>query len=102
MLYKTMDKWDLQKEFKSYDRDYYSLDGYQAILDLFEEIGDSQELDVIAICCDFTELEPNEIIDEYGIEIEDDEDEMEAVMEYLNSNTLAYELDNGAILYQAF
>ena len=102
MLYKSLDKWDLQKEFKAYDRDYYSLDGYQAILDLFEEIGDSQELDVIAICCDFTESEPSDIIAEYGIEIEDDEDEMEIVMKYLDYNTWAEKLNNGAILYQAF
>ena len=101
MLYKTMDKWDLRKEFKSYDRDYYSLDGYQAILDLFEEIGDSQELDVIAICCDFNEVEIDEIRNDYDLSIDDYEDD-EAVMDYLSNNTWAIQLDSGAVLYQAF
>ena len=101
MLFKTMDKWDLRKEFKSYNRDYYSLDGYQAILDLFEEIGDSQELDVIAICCDFTESEIDEIRSDYDLSIDDFEDD-EAVMDYLNYRTWAIQLDSGAVLYQNF
>ena len=101
MLYKTLDKWDLQKEFKSYDRDYYSLDGYQAILDLFEEIGDSQELDVIAICCDFNEAEIDEIRSDYYLSIDDYEDD-EEVMDYLSNNTWAIQLDSGAVLYQNF
>lgn len=96
MLVKELDKYDLQREFQSYDRDYYSLDGYQAILDMFEELGGTQELDVIAICCDFNEEDEKEIKNNYGL---DEDDNLER---YLNNNTFAVKLDNGNYLYQTF
>ena len=46
---------DLRKEFVDYDRDYYSLDGYDALLNFYDEIDENMELDVIAICGDCTE-----------------------------------------------
>ena len=46
---------ELQKEFQEYDRDYYSLDGYEALLMFYDEIDEDMELDVIAICGDCTE-----------------------------------------------
>ena len=46
---------ELQKEFQEYDRDYYSLDGYEALLTFYDEINEDMELDVIAICEDCTE-----------------------------------------------
>ena len=46
---------ELQKEFQEYDRDYYSLDGYEALLTFYDEINEDMELDVIAICGDCTE-----------------------------------------------
>ena len=46
---------ELQKEFQEYDRDYYSLDGYEALLEFYDEIDEDMELDVIAICGDCTE-----------------------------------------------
>ena len=101
MLYKTLDKYSLREEFLSYDRDYFSLDGYQAILDLFEELDSNQELDVIAICCDFTEADIEDIRSDYGLSEEEYED-IEEVMDYLNYRTYAIELDNGNILYQSF
>ena len=101
MLYNTLDKYSLREEFLSYDRDYFSLDGYQAILDLFEELDSNQELDVIAICCDFTEADIEDIRSDYGLSEEEYED-IEEVMDYLNYRTYAIELDNGNILYQSF
>lgn len=53
-LYMTIDnEYELQKIFANWDRDYYSLDGYKAILDYYNET--DSELDVVAICKDFTE-----------------------------------------------
>ena len=68
MLVKMMDKFDMQREFKKFDRDYFSLDGYQAILDFFDECdcGKATDLDVIAICCDFSEESIEYIYDEYS------------------------------------
>ena len=112
MLVKELDKYDLQNEFKAYDRDYFSLEGYQALLDLFEETdcGRTTDLDVIAICCDFNEYEPLDIVREYSnidsiASCEDEETgdiDVSELMEALNYYTWAVELDNGNILYQCF
>lgn len=110
-LVKMLDKYDMKREFKECDRDYFSLDGYQALLDLFEECdcGKNTDLDVIAICCDFTEAEPADIIEEYSNidRIEECRDEsgdidINDLMDALNYYTYAVLLDNGSILYQNF
>ena len=69
-LVKTFTAYELQETFRNMDRDYYSIPGYQAILDLFEETdcGTNTELDVIAICCDFTEEDPEYIVDNYDMD----------------------------------
>lgn len=60
-LYMTIDnEYELQKIFADWDRDYYSLDGYKAILDYYNET--DSELDVVAICGDFTEYNVDELL----------------------------------------
>ena len=46
---------DLRKKFVAYERDYYSIDGYEALLNFYDEIDENMELDVIAICGECTE-----------------------------------------------
>ena len=95
MLYKTLNKYELQNEFRAYDKDYFSLEGY-ALLEMFEYLGNDSELDVIAICRQFSEDDEEDIRDYYNIP------EDEEVEDYLNDNTLVYKLDNGNFLYQQF
>lgn len=63
---------DLRKEFVDYDRDYYSLDGYDALLNFYDEIDENMELDVITICGDCTEYSDyatcdiDDMIGDYG------------------------------------
>ena len=96
MIYIELNKYDLQIEFEKCNKDFYSLDGYQAMIDLFSETDSDFELDVIALCCDFEEEDEEYIRGTYNIE--EDED----LMEYLNYHTYATELDNGNIFYQNF
>jgi hypothetical protein len=100
-IIQTLDKYDLQREFRDWDRDYYSLDGYEALIEMFECMGENWELDVIAICCDFTEAELDDIRADYDLS-EDEYPDSDDVLDYLNYRTYAVELDNGCILYQAF
>ena len=110
MLVQTLNKYDLEREFKKFDRDYFSLDGYQAIIDLFDECNtEPVELDVIAICCDFNEESPEEIINQYDrhTSLGDCRDEdgyiwVNNLVGALNYYTYAVLLPNGNILYQAF
>ena len=59
-------EYEMQNIFSKWDRDYYSLEAYRAIIDYFEETdyGDDTELDVVGICCDFTEYEEDCMIAE--------------------------------------
>ena len=110
MLVRTYDNaYDLQNLFMTRNRDYYTIDGYNAIIDYFAEFDEPVELDVVAICCDFTESDPDDIIDDYSnlIEKEDytDEDgeiDVDKLLDFLNYHTYATLLNNGNILYINF
>jgi hypothetical protein len=77
---KTINTWDAKREFESYDRDYYSMNGIDAILEYYDEIDENMEFDVIAICCDCTEfgdhgaaLDFDSMISDYGYLLNRDE-----------------------------
>lgn len=106
---------DLRNEFVKMDRDYYSYEGYEAILNLFEEVdcGEPTNLDVIGICGDFNEEEPEDIMNAYNITINEmnwseaveelgEDVAMEKLLDQLNYHTWAQDLRNGNIIYQAF
>lgn len=108
-LVKTFDEYSLQKEFINMNRDYYTLEGYRAILEYFEQCSDNTELDVIAICCDFNEESIEDIYDNYSNleKIADTKDSDGDInesdfMEALNYYTYAEKLSNGNILYISF
>ena len=60
-MYRTINEYEFEQAFKKMDRDYYSYDGYRALYEFLDEICSSDdkgfELDVIAICGEFTEYE---------------------------------------------
>lgn len=77
MFYEKLNSiYELRDRFRAYDRDYFSLDGLEYIEEVLS--GDEDELvelDVIGICCDFTEYELPDFISEKDIDFEDlDED----------------------------
>lgn len=57
----TVSLSDFRNAFTSYDRDNFSYKGLEALYNWIEELDDSceteTELDVIALCCEFTEYE---------------------------------------------
>lgn len=66
MLYKLINNpYELQIEFKKYDRDYYTITEYQAILDYFDK-HNLIELDVISICCDIIKMSWEEMYKIWG------------------------------------
>ena len=111
-LVKTFTAEELREEFRKFDRDYYSLEGYQALLDLFDECGSNTELDVVAICCEFTEDSMENIMDEYSNIFDDEwreentdddgEIDRQAFEDKLSYYTLSYTLSDGDYLYQDF
>lgn len=87
----------------------YEQFGYDALVSLFdyleqmeEDCGEEMELDVIALCCDYSVDSVADIASNYSIDIDglDDDEARSAVLEYLQDNTQVVDEDcNGQILY---
>jgi hypothetical protein len=82
--------------------DQFTYDGLGMLFDYFEDLDSSHELDVIAICCGYSEDMPAYIADQYDVDVEDmsDGETLDAVLEYLGNNSLVVGVtDAGAVVY---
>jgi len=61
MIVQTINQYQFTEAFRQIRPDNFSYEGQKALFEFFEEYsedtGEPFELDVIAICCDFTEYE---------------------------------------------
>jgi hypothetical protein len=86
----------------------FTYDGLVLLFDWIEqqeqETGEEQELDVIALCCDFEELTVEEIVRQYNIEADDIEDDEidDHVMNYLNDETIVIGKTDDTIVFLSF
>jgi hypothetical protein len=88
--------------------DQFSYEGLQALFEYLEEYeegtGEQIDLDVIALCCDFSEyLDALEAATEYGFEADTDQDEdkqQTSALEWLQSETVVIEHKSGIIIQQ--
>ena len=103
----TVNQSEFIDAFRRCDR--YDQFGYDALVSLFdymeqmeEDCGEEMELDVIALCCDYSVDSVADIASNYSIDIAglDDDEARSAVLEYLQDNTQVVDEDcNGKILY---
>jgi hypothetical protein len=103
----TVNQSEFIDAFHRYNR--YDQFGYDALCALFEymeqleeDCGEEIEMDVIALCCDYSVDSVADIASNYNIDIDgmDDDEAREAVVEYLQDNTQVVDEDcNGQILY---
>ena len=71
-------------------QDQFSYEALNMLYEYFEDIDPDMELDVIAICCDYTEDTPEGIANNYwSVDdlTQDEEDLRDQVREYLEANT---------------
>lgn len=104
----TVSQYDFADAFKKMDRaDNFSYEGLKVLFDYLEELeeatGEEMELDVIAICCDFSEYDEEELISQYGYKLEreeyqEDEEYLEALVEELQANTTVLEVTTSSII----
>lgn len=76
MFYKTLSLSELKREFEAYDKDYFSEEGLKFIED-FKTVGDLYELtelEIMAICGEFTESSLQTFAKDEGIEFSDFDD----------------------------
>lgn len=90
--------------FRNLDRqDQYTYAGKRVLFDYLEEFeaatGESIELDVIALCCEYVESTVDEIIRDYSIDTSVDDD----VIDWLDERTSVCGVtDSGTIVFAQF
>ena len=108
----TVNNTAFHDAFINYGRtDNFSYEARDMLFDYFESIesdtGEEIELDVIAICCEYTEDSLEDVIANYSIDVsecEDDEaSQLVIVTDYLNDNTsLIGVTSDNTFVYLAF
>lgn len=117
-IVKTVDLHDFRQEFRDSNRtENFSHQGLEVLFDYLEELsedlGEPIELDVIALCCEYSEGTPEEIAEAYGIDLperedfDDDDDYNEevnqTVLDYLHDSTSVCGVaDSGTIVHALF
>jgi hypothetical protein len=86
--------------------DQFSYEALGLLFDYLNDCGSDVELDVVGICCEYSEDTPLSIAETYGIEIdtnENDDEITQQVKDFLESATIMLgETDDGKIVYQQF
>ena len=89
----TIGFYEFRNAFESLRPDNFSYEGLSLLWDYFEQFeedtGEEMELDVIAICCEYSEDEIGDFIKAYDVEVDEDmsEDEVkEACQNEAESN----------------
>jgi hypothetical protein len=93
-VYKMIKKINLHEfrnEFKEIRPNNFSYEGLEVLFDYLEEFEDF-ELDVIGLCCDFTECTIDEALNNYNLES----------IEELENNTVVLHVNNETIIYQNY
>ena len=105
----TVSSYDFDRAFVDAGRkDNFSYEGRAVLFDYLEELeastGEEIELDVIALCCDYSEEDTDIIARDYKIDIEgmDDDEILEAVRDYLNDNTQLVGETSTGFVYLSF
>lgn len=107
MLYQTIDTASqFRDQFHRCGRgDQFSYEALGLIFDYLNDCGSDVELDVVGICCEFSEDTPESIADNYSLIVDDmDEGEIkDAVSEFLEKNTsVVGETSSGNFVYVQF
>ena len=94
--------------------DQFSYEGLEVLFDYLEEYSESTgepvELDVVALCCDYSEDTFEDIAANYRIDltdrsgetIEDEEEIKRIVLDYLNENTVVCGVTGTTAVYAVF
>ena len=106
-MIQTINVSDFRAAFHSMGRkDQFSYEGLGALFEYLEEVDPEFELDVIALCCDYSEETIEQIAENYGLELPADETQEEhenAVRDYLEAHTsIVTRTTNGFIYCSSF
>lgn len=102
-------QYDLRRAFQECRPDNFSYDGLKVLFEYLEEyemdIGEELELDVIGLCCDFSESTFEDIAALYNIEIdinENEDEQKQQVIDFLQSEGAYVGETLNSIIYKDF
>lgn len=103
----TVTFYDFKREFKAIRPNNFTDEGLIVLWDYLEEYenstGEEIDLDVIELCCDYSEDSLSNIVDSYSIDLEGEDDHEQAVKDYLeDKTTLVGITKDGNFIYQVF
>lgn len=108
----TLDKHSFSSLFDQYNRsEQFSRCAREALFEYYDEdtTGDSLEVDIIGMCCDWAEYDNAELLREYYnylpeelSDYEDEDDAASALIGALKDETTVIELSDGSTLVLAF
>ena len=109
-IVQTLTKSSFVDAFKqSYRKDQFSYEALGAIFDYLEEYSDSTgenvEFDIVAICCDWSEMTWQEIAQSYDVDLSqctDDDERIDVVKDFLSEETQFVELSDGNFVFIQF
>lgn len=65
---KSINLSKFRDSFKTMNRDDYSYEGYEVLYNFLEEVSEGDyDLDVVGVCCEFSEDEANYFFEQYDV-----------------------------------
>ena len=101
----TINLSQFRDEFQSIRPNNFSYEGLEILYDYIDEMIPDYDLDVIELCCDYSESSIKELIDSYDIDLDGIEpDEINGtVLDYINDHSIVLGVTyDGSIVYQNF
>lgn len=109
MMKTTVSLHDFRDAFRRIRPNNFSYEGLGVLFEYLEDLetdsGNEIELDVIAICCDFSENNWEDIANEYGFDlegIEDEDEKIETVKRYLSEDGVLIGEVPGGFVYRDY
>ena len=100
MIIKELNKNSFVQEFQaSLRKDNFTYTALEALYDYYEQFSSEEspfKLDIIAVCCDWSEYTAEELVNSYAQQ----ENELDNVVEFVDNNYYLIKLDNGNYLIQ--
>tara|TARA_Y100001973_G_scaffold83692_1_gene124179 strand:- start:153 stop:482 length:330 start_codon:yes stop_codon:yes gene_type:complete len=106
----TVDEHQFRRAFETIRPENFSYEGLRILFDHLEALeydGEERELDVIELCCEYTEATAEEIAKNHSIDLsdcEDSDEELEKVQDYLSDHGAGFcgVTEEGTIVYPVF
>lgn len=105
MIYHTVTFSDFIQAFHDMGRgNQFSYSGLELIYEWLDSMGQDVFLDVIAICCDFEEVDINEYFESvFDADcVDDEEDKKELIQSYLEYNTIFVGFTDNTVVFCEF